>query len=274
MGAGYKGWLSNLGNIGYGPQGGDFGGEVAGSYRGIGGWKGGALLAGGALLGMEGLRRGGWSGVGMTTAGGAMIGAKFGGPLGAAIGGGIGFAAGIARLFVKGAEEKAREKINAVYGVEISDKAILRQIVETAKSGFGGNLDVAIQSQQIRELVELYAMTTAQRMSEASTQVRPVSSVQTGGSLHQSPGYSNGAALSSLGGLPTLDSIGKGVPSGGGTVINITVPGAKEFFEKETVRVVVANPRAVQSATMTATRQNAGRKEMASLQMSPGLLTA
>jgi len=30
----------------------------------------------------------------------------------------------------------------------------------------------------------------------------------------------------------------------------------------------------VQSAAMTATRSNAGRREMTSLQMSPGLLTA
>ena len=56
------------------------------------------------------------------------------------------------------------------------------------------------------------------------------------------------------------------------TVINITVLGAKEFFEKETVRVVVENPRAVQSAAMTATTQNAGRREMTGLQLSPGLI--
>jgi hypothetical protein len=57
-------------------------------------------------------------------------------------------------------------------------------------------------------------------------------------------------------------------------VINITVPGAKEFFEKETVRVVVENPRAVQSAAMTATRANAGRREMTGLQLSPGLIVS
>ena len=85
---------------------------------------------------------------------------------------------------------------------------------------------------------------------------------------------SNGTALSSLGGLPSLDAIGRGAPSGGGVVVNITVPGAKEFFEKETVRVVVENPRAVQSATMTATKQNAGRREMAALQTGVGLVTA
>jgi hypothetical protein len=78
-----------------------------------------------------------------------------------------------------------------------------------------------------------------------------------------------------FGGLPTFDRIGAGAPQNAGPiVVNITVPGAREFFEKETVRVVIENPRAAQAATMTATRSNAGRREMTSLQMSPGLLTA
>ena len=55
---------------------------------------------------------------------------------------------------------------------------------------------------------------------------------------------------------------------------NITVPGAKEFFEKETVRVVVENRRAVQSAALSAIRANAGRRELTSLQLSPGTLTS
>jgi hypothetical protein len=236
--------------------------------------KSNAALLGGGLLIYEGLRRGGAAGVGMSAAGGALIGFKYGGPLGAAIGGIAGAAAGIVRLFVKGAEEKARQKIKAVYGVDISDKAILKQIVETAKSAYGGNLDVAIQSQQVREFVELYAMTTGQTFGGQSTQVRPVSLAQSGGSLFQTTSYSNGAPLSSLGGLPSLDAIGRGAPSGGGVVVNITVPGAKEFFEKETVRVVVENPRAIQSATMSATKQNAGRREMAALQTGVGLVTA
>ncbi|MEK7405591.1 MAG: hypothetical protein AAB225_10835 [Acidobacteriota bacterium] len=73
----------------------------------------------------------------------------------------------------------------------------------------------------------------------------------------------------------TFERIGGGTPQNAGPiVVNIIVRGAKEFFEKETVRVVVENPRAVQSAPMTATKSNAGRREMTSLQFSPGLLTA
>jgi hypothetical protein len=223
-----------------------------------------AALLGGATLALMGLQRGGVSGLAMTTAGGAMIGFKYGGPLGAAIGAGIGVVAGLVRLFVKGAQEKAREKIKATYGVDIREKNILAEIVNIAKQGFAGNLGMAIRSQQVRDLVELYALSTGQSTTGLPATMRPVSLLQQGGSLFQS----------SSGGL-TMDRIGGGAPSAAApTVINITVPGAKEFFEKETVRVVVENPRAVQSATMAATKQNAGRREMTGLQLSPGLIVS
>ena len=151
------------------------------------------------------------------------------------------------------------------------------QIVEMAKQGFGGNLDMAIRTPQIRDLIELYAMSTGQSTGGLPTTMRPVSLVQTGGALFQQPGFSQGGPLPSFGGLSSigLDRIGAGNPANAGPmVINITVPGAKEFLEKETVRVVVENPRAVQSAALSATKANAGRRELLSLQLSPGTLTS
>jgi hypothetical protein len=223
-----------------------------------------AAVLGGGLLALLGLQRGGVSGLAMTTAGGAMIGFKYGGPFGAAIGAGVGAVAGLVRLFVKSAQEKAREKIRALYGVDIREKNILTEIVNIAKQGFGGNLDMAIRSQQIRDLVELYALSTGQSTSGLPATVKPVSLVEQGGALFQPS--SSGLAF---------DQIGRGTPSAAApTVINITVPGAKEFFEKETVRVVVENPRAVQSAAIAATKQNAGRRELTGLQLSPGLIVS
>ena len=55
--------------------------------------------------------------------------------------------------------------------------------------------------------------------------------------------------LSSIG----LDRIGVGTAQNEELiVVNLTVSGAKELFEKETVQVVVKNPRAVQAAAMKA----------------------
>jgi len=161
--------------------------------------------------------------------------------------------------------------------VEIKDKGVLRQIVEMAKQGFGSNLDMAIRTPQIQDLIELYAMSTGQSTGGLPPTMRPVSLVQTGGSLFQQPGFSQGSLLPSFGGLSSigLDRIGAGNPANAGPmVINITVPGAKEFFEKETVRVVVENPRAVQSAALSAIKANSGRRELTSLQLSPGTLTS
>jgi len=275
MAAGYKGWLTSLGNIRYGPKGGDFGGEVAGSYRGVGGAKGGAMLAAGAMLAMDGLRRGGWIGVGETTAGGALIGAKFGGPLGAAIGAIAGFAAGMVRLFMKGAVEKARQKIKDLYGVDIADNAVLQQIVDTAKQSYGGNLDMAIRTAQIRDLIQLYAMSTGQQTKAMPATVHPLDLVQSGGSLNQSPGYSNGAALPGMGGLPSLDRIGGGVASGAGpVVIQLDGPATTSLLRGEAVQAIASNPRVVATASLSAARSNAGRRELTSLQLSPGLVTS
>jgi hypothetical protein len=222
-----------------------------------------AALAGG-LLAFEGLRRGGVSGLAMTTAGGALLGFKFGGPIGAAIGAGVGAIAGIVRLFIKNAAQKAREKIRAVYGVDIQSKGVLDQIVQMAKQGFGGNLDLAIRSPQIRDLIELYALSTGQSIGGLPATVRPVPLVQQGGGLYQ-PSLGSGS----------LDRIGAGVPQNAGPiVIKLDGPATIALLRGEAVQAIADNPRVVQGAAMTATRANAGRRELLALQLSPGTLTA
>ena len=51
-------------------------------------------------------------------------------------------------------------------------------------------------------------------------------------------------------------------------------PATTALLQSEAVQAIADNPRLVQSATMTATRANAGRREMLSLQSSPGTLTS
>jgi len=261
---------------------------ISGNLQAIG--KSDAALVGGALLALDGLRRGGAVGVAETTAGGALIGFKVGGPIGAAIGASAGFFAGIIRLFVKGAMEKARDKIKAIYGVDIPDKGILQQIVDMAKQGFGGNLDVAIRSQQVRDLIELYAMSTGQNIARLPASVRPASLVELGGGLFQAPTFQNGSALAFQSPLPTLgpstlDRILPGTPSNAGPpvitlgdklMLQVSINGnsAAAALRGEAVQAVIENPRAVQSAAIDAARSNAGRREMLALQLSPGTLTS
>ncbi len=171
---------------------------------------------------------------------------------------------------MKGAADKVREKVKATYGIEITDKGVLNQIADMAKQSFGGTIDMAIQSPEVRDLIELYAQTTGQSTKGMPAKMTPLSMVQTGGSLYEQP---SGASA----GLPGSGLVPLGSKASAGTqptVINITVPGAKDFFEKETVQVVTGNPKAVQSAAVSATKKNVDRRQMAALQLSPGTIVS
>jgi len=230
-----------------------------------------AALLGGGLLAFDGLRRGGLLGMGETTAGGAMIGFKYGGPVGALIGGAVGLAAGIGRLFIHGATEKAREKIKSLYGVNVTDKGVLNQIVQMVKEGFGGNFDVGLRSPQVRELVQLYAMTTGQPAKGMPATMQSLTMSETGGSLYSMPNYQNGVAQ---GGITALDTIGRGAASGAsGVTIQLDGPATTALLRGEAVSAIQTNTRKVASATVSAMKSNASRRQLTTLQLSPGLIT-
>jgi hypothetical protein len=226
-----------------------------------------AGMAGVGLF-LDAMRRGGKAGIAEAMAGGALVGLNVGGPIGAAIGAGVGFVAGLIRSFIKGATEKAREKIRAVYGVDVKDKGVLQQVIDIAKQSYGGNLDMAIRTQQVRDLVELYAMSTGQSPGGLPATMKAVSMAQSGGSLFQIP--STGFGSTSLSGR-----ISPGVASNAGPqVILITIPGAKDFFENETVSVIVNNGRVVQQAAGSGARANVQRRENAMLALAPLAITS
>jgi hypothetical protein len=107
-------------------------------------------------------------------------------------------------------------------------------------------------------------MSTGQSTSGLPATMKPLSLVQQGGSLFQ---QAKGGA--------SLDRISVGTPSNAGqVVIRLDGPATTALLRGEAVQAIAQNPRTVQSANLTATRANAGRRELLSLQMSPGLLTA
>jgi tape measure domain-containing protein len=232
---------------------------------GVYGAKGGAMLGGGALLVADGLRRGGMMGTLETAAGGALIGAKFGGPIGAAIGAAAGLAAGLIRNMFKSADEKTREKIKAIYGVDITSKDILGQVVSIAKQSYGGNLDVAIRSKDVQDLVELYAMSTGQSARGIAGKMQPVTLSTSGGVT--------GILANVVNGRP-VNPVSAQIP--GPTMIQVTLDAASSaaFLQGQTVQAIESNPRAVAAATDAAQQSNFNRQQSAVNQFSPGLLLA
>lgn len=241
----------------------------------------GGLFAAGGAMSNPAAKAGLWAGAGLM--GVSMLGAKavtIGGlsfaklaaslsvPVVGAI---IGGAVGLTMLFSalrKSAEEKARERVKSVYGVDIKDKNILRQIVEMAKSQFGGNLDMAIHHESVAELVKLYAMTTGQGTRGMRSPMTPYVISQSGGSLYQQPAFFNGSPISGGLGLSARASAGITV------VVNNTIDstGAQRFLEGRTLTTINNNPRVIQNASLNASKGNYGRRESLALGMSPGTL--
>jgi tape measure domain-containing protein len=256
----------------------ELGGGIGKTAGAIGGLQGGlagvasstAGLLGGGLLAFQGVKQGGFLGSLLAAGGGALagfaLGAKIGsigGPVGALIGAAVGGSAALIRSLFKSGAEKAREKIKSIYGVDISAKNILDQIVGMAKQSYGGNLDVAVRSKDVHDLVELYALSTGQSARGLTPQIQPATLSTSGGVTSILANYQNGR------------SVGAGAPSGdSGTVIQLTLdgPSSAAFLQGQTVNAIEANPRTVAAATNTAQQSNFNRQQSAVNQFSPGLL--
>ena len=199
-GLGQVGMLGNLkGMLGrLGGTGGDF-------SPGVYGWKGGAMLAGGAMLGMDGLKRGGGVGMLEDTASGALIGGKFGGPMGALVGGAIGAGVGALRWIFggKSPEDQMKSDVKSAYGVSIDTN----EAKSLAQRAGGMDFRVFLQRQDIRDEIMLYKqMTKGSGNSSLLNDTAPhgVNLTESGGSLYQSATYFNGGAFGYQSSLPSM----------------------------------------------------------------------
>jgi tape measure domain-containing protein len=270
---GMLGDITKLGNIGQGA-----GGAAA---KGVGGLGGGLMTLGGAGLIAAGMYKGGWSGVGMTTAGGALIGAKFGGPMGAAIGGAAGFVAGMIRKQFKGKDEQIIAKVKSMYGVTLDKKFAMDPIGAIVQSKYGGNLDVGLRSAEVRDLVNLYGRSTGQAYGIAN-KAFGVGLEQTGGVLSQYAARADGLNVAYSGGSlglsgPVDKLVTSTVGDTSGMAQTINVQSLQLLVNGQSAAAalsagVVENPAAVAQATLTANRRGINRRENVSVQQTPGLL--
>jgi hypothetical protein len=264
------------------------GGGAATTAAGIGGIKGAlagvgtstAALLAGPLLMMAGYKSENKAlKFGLTTGGGLLmglaLGAKIGaigGPMGAAIGAAIGAGIGLISMLRKTPEQKAREAIRSTYGVDVWDKGVLAQVAQTAQSAFGGNYMLAAQSPQIRELIQLWGQMTGQKVGGMPPQPQSLTLTQSGGSLYQQPGFSNGIPMPLIGGGVIAAGTAQNAPLS--VVIRLDGAATTDLLRGEAVQAIAENPRAAQSAVLSATRSSAGRREFLSLQLAPGTVTS
>lgn len=272
-----------------GPVAGAAGGGVATAAMaggGAGGFGVAGLMANPGLLGMGlavgatqlpgrgpvagGIKGGLAGGLGMGSAFALFPSLLAAGPVGLMVGGAIAGGALLGSL-MSGARRKARQKVRKVYGVDIKDNGILQQIVETGKS-FGGNLAVAVQSSQVRELVQLYAMATGQTPGGVGMTVETVSAVrlrQSGGMLFQDVQFVNGRPAAAQSGLPMLGVSSRATVN----VVSLDAGATERVLADAAARAVAGSGELVQLSAERAMRQSAGRRRQSALLLEPFTVT-
>ena len=233
---------------------GAFGGGAAGTAAGLLTSPAAGLI--GAALFLNGAKRGGALGLAETTGGGflagAAIGFAVGGPIGAGIGAFVGtvvgLGVGIVGLFKKTAEQKVREKVQQVYGIQIQDKGVRQQIADIAQQRYGGNLDLAVRSPEVQQLVQLYALATGQNAKLPRPLYSAVFEQSGAGGAQLQPVYQGGQLVQSpYTGTTTTQWQQAGI------YVQLDPQKANQLFEGRVVNVLQANPGSVANATANGT---------------------
>ena len=232
------------------------------------GAAGGVLGSVGAGLGMDGIVRGGWGGIGEATLGGAMLGTAIMPGIGTAIGAAVGFLAAGLRTLIGGkpADQKLRDRIRSITGVDVKQTSVLLDWVKMV----GGNTDMMrdlwIRSRAGQDAIQMYAQETGQKFT-SKFNAPQFAIIGAGGSLFEASPYMNGTAMAAQSTLPNLggfsmDQISSGVSSAPANItVHLDGAATTAFHTTNTLKVLAANPRAVQGAALSAQASGYGRTQ-------------
>jgi hypothetical protein len=237
------------------------------------GYLQGPLMGAGIGLFSAGVQKGGLGGMAMDIGGGAlaggMIGLRFGGPMGALIGAGVGAAigavTGAVRLFVKTESERIRQQIKQVYGVDISNLQIIAQIKQIVDQKYGGSVSVGVRSQEVQDLVRLYALSTGQSTTNMPRPMYAATVAQSSQGLQLQPVYQGGVQVQNPYTGTTTYQYATAVASAQGMMpgTSLGVPGASGLISQQwqqlAVQTIQGNPAAIAMASASASRAGDSR---------------
>ena len=215
---------------------------------------GGGLLGAGVGALAYGIQRGGKVGAGFDVGGGALTGAILGTAVfpglgtaaGAAIGAAVGAVAGGLRILFPGMDQKIRDGVKRIYGIDIPNKQIRDQIAQIITNTYGGNVNVGLYSQEVQNIVRLYSATTGQ-MAGLPRPEYGVTTAQQGGQLTTQPVYSNGQLVQNpYSGTTTYQYSQRGL------YMQLNPNQAMQLFSGQVVSVMQNNPSTVAQSNATA----------------------
>jgi hypothetical protein len=218
----------------------------------------------------------------MSVGGGALAGAALGtavfpglGTLaGAAIGAGVGAIAGVIRLLSPTLTERIPREIKRVYGVNIQNQSIIKQIADIINQKYGGNLSIGVYSQDVQEIVRLYALSTGQSQAGLPRQMYGASFAQSqAGGLQVQPVYSGGQLISNPYVGTTTTQLSNALFTNPAVYMQLNPQQASNLLAGQVVKVMGDNPGAVGAANTASARSGQSRTTQATALMEPLTVT-
>jgi hypothetical protein len=219
------------------------------------------------------------------------------GPIGWIAAAGIGAAVGLAGLLDPSKTKQIHDLVKQIYNVDIRNQGVLNQLNQLATQSFGGSIHTMIYSQQARQLIQLYALSTGQNARGiVATPVASQFSNAPGGQLSAVPSYFNGqpvypGQLQSTVGYSYLNPVYN--PSSGNYLLTQPVVGANVVTQPAAhislsldgpstqalltggaVQAINDNPRLVSVATISGQDASAGRRDAAVNVLQPNFVVS
>ena len=245
-------------------------------------YLGGAALGVGAGALAYGIQRGGKVGAAFDVGGGALAGAVIGTAVfpglgtaaGAAIGAGVGAIAGVLRMAFPTLMERVRSEIQRVYGVDIPQASIRKQIADIITQKYGGNLSIGIYSQDVQDIVRLYAVSTGQSQGGLPRPMYAASfSESQAGGLQIQPVYSNGQLIANPYVGTTTTQLQNALLTNPAVYMQLNPQQASNLFAGQVVKVLGNNPGSVAAANTAAAQSGTNRTTQATALMEPLTVT-
>jgi len=245
-------------------------------------YLGGGLLGAGIGIAAAGLMRGGKIGAAMSAGGGALAGAVIGTAIfpglgtlaGAAIGAAVGGIAGLIRLGIPSMQQRVHDEIKRVYSVDIKDKGILKQIADVISQRYGGSVSVGIYSQDVQDIVRLYALSTGQGLGGVPRPMYSAAFAQSqAGGLQLQPVYQGGQLVPSPYTGITTSQLTNQLYGSPAVYMQLNPQQAQDLFEGRVTQVISGNPGTVAQANAQAARAGDSRLAQASALTEPMTVT-
>ena len=167
-----------------------------------------------------------------------------------------------------------------IYNLSINND-LANQIASIAKSTYGNDVGMAVRSDQVRQLLRLWAETMGNQTALVNLSPHSASLIEAGGKMNQGAVYDNGTAYTYGSAFPTYGGVAsQNLPTaspyaggGGGTTVVLNAQQTVDLWRTGTSQAISGDPRGVAASALAGNQMSSARGGNAVNSFAPGTIS-